>query len=347
MKAITKDIISVFNAKQGDKTGEKISSGVTFDYVEKNMTWLKLSEGRWVNAGSSWQYIELLPEPVPELPPDEPDIPPIPPTGDMPRGLGDFIILKNSMEVYYGLSRPAVINNLSNEIGYPDMWKITPESSKHPMLPPYWGRTKDHFTYMTPEICHWMFRVNVEMYEDITFASDAQYMSFFNGLPKTHQYLLWMNNLLRGNGSHTNTRGSDTCWNPLSQKDRNGKELMLWFQVVTGGKMAKVNSIRTNHYKIDCIKGTGNFKASHPRTNPEHWDIPLITFRQKILSPLGTWDGKSWRHITRHYGQFGGTPYLPMMLPFDDKCMIEKSLCIMLDPYQETPDKFRFANGYS
>lgn len=307
------------------------------------------SEYVYAFVKNNWGWIEedLLTKIVIEIPPvDDPDIPDLPPPSDKPRGEGDFIVLKNSMEVYKdkdgnGLSRPAVINSLTSEVGYPDMWGIKPEVTKLSN-----GKAKPHFTEMTPAICHWMFRVNVEMYENMTFANDAQYMSFFNGLPKTHQYILWFDNLLRGNGSHTNRRGSDTCWNPISQKEQKGRQLMLWFQVVTGGHCAKVNSIRSDYYKTECIKGLGDFKLSHPRTRPEHWDIPLITYRQKVLSPLGTWDGKSWRHLTRRYGQFGGNPYLPMMLPYDDKCLVEKVISIVLDPYQETPDKFRFADGY-
>lgn len=281
-------------------------------------------------------YIErrlLTPLDVDELPDDdELPIPPIPPLPDKPRGEDNFIVVKNSMQVYNGLSRPSVILPKSNisEVGYPDMWAIKPEDPKG----------KPHFTLMTPAICHWLFRINVEKYMDMKFNGDADYMKWFDLQPKSHPLILDWKSLTKGDRSHTNRAGSDTNWDPISQKDQNGKELMRFFQVITGGWVAKRSSERALYYKVECIKASGNYRQFTPDTHPWLFDVPLITARVKVLNDKGKWDGKTWRHETRRYGQFGGNPILPAMLPADDKCLIEKSICRILDPYEPTPDKF-------
>lgn len=71
MQAITKDIVAVFFSKGGEKTGAKIGKGITFAYVEKSGTWLRLPNNLWVNAGATWQYIKLL-DNAPDLPPPNP-----------------------------------------------------------------------------------------------------------------------------------------------------------------------------------------------------------------------------------------------------------------------------------
>lgn len=80
MQALTKDIVAVFDAKQGEKTGAKIAKGFTFDYVEQSGTWLRLPDNTWVNRGASGQYITLL-----SSPPPPPVDPPPTPGGTFPK----------------------------------------------------------------------------------------------------------------------------------------------------------------------------------------------------------------------------------------------------------------------
>lgn len=73
MQAQTKDIVAIFDAKQGEKTGAKIPEGAIFEYVEQSGTWLRLPDNTWVNRGASGQYITLLsstPTPPDDPPPD-------------------------------------------------------------------------------------------------------------------------------------------------------------------------------------------------------------------------------------------------------------------------------------
>lgn len=289
-------------------------------FVKNNTGWIDLNEVDKIN----------------EVPPpenEEPPIPPIPPLPtDKPRGEGKFIILKNSMQVYKGLSRPSVLDPRGqDDEGLPDMWPITPEISKD----------KQHFTLMTEDICHWMFRLNVEKFQGVKFESEAAYRDFWASLPKTHPLILDWKSLMKGDRSHTNRYGSDTCWDPISQADRKGKPFMRYFQVVTGRWVAKVNSERTTQWKVECIDASTNYRQYDPSVYWWLFDEPLITARVKVLNSNGKWDGRSWLHVSRPYEQFApARPILPVLLSSDSRGMIYKSISRLLDSYEVTPGKY-------
>jgi hypothetical protein len=69
MQAKTKTTVAVFDNYLGEKTGKTIPAGTVFGYLLKQGTWLQLTSGAWVNAGASWQYIELLPSTPPPTDP--------------------------------------------------------------------------------------------------------------------------------------------------------------------------------------------------------------------------------------------------------------------------------------
>lgn len=326
-----------------DGTGKPFVGKLSIDGIVESIAVENGYVKCYLKGNTGWIEERLLTKlDVAEPPPDELPLPPIPPDPAKPRGDGVFISVKNSMEVYDGLSRPSVIlpkGNI-NEVGYPDMFGIRPENPKFTSGSKI-GRAKPTFTVMTVDLCHWLFRLNVEKWQGWKFENEAAYMAWWKPLPKTNQLIKWWASLMKGDRSHTNRFGSDTCFDPISQPDQKDKELMRFFQVVTGRFCAKVNSIRTTTYKINCVNANSEYRLYHPDTHPWLFDEPLITARVKILDQFGKWDGKTWRHESRPYGQFDpASPILPAMLPYDSYAVIDQSICRLLDPYEETPGKY-------
>ncbi len=51
--------VAVWNKDRTAKIGT-LSTGVTFAYTNRAGTWIQKQDGNWVNAGSNWQYVQLI-----------------------------------------------------------------------------------------------------------------------------------------------------------------------------------------------------------------------------------------------------------------------------------------------
>jgi len=89
-----------------------------------------------------------------------------------------YVRLKDSIE-YYGVDRvtkneaggPIVAKN----IAVPDVWRIEVDTK----------RPRDYVT-LTEDLQHWIFRLNVELYTGMPFASEADYRAFHKSLQRWH-----------------------------------------------------------------------------------------------------------------------------------------------------------------
>ncbi len=248
---------------------------------------------------------------------------------ELPRGDGDFIVLKSSYDIYK-LSRPSYINSQEKTKALPDMWGISPEN----------GKSKPYFVTMTDDFCHWLFKLNVEKFLKKKFKTESEYMSFFNSLEKTDPLIRWWKSLMKGDRSHTNRFGSDTCYDPISGSGK-GKEPMRFFQVITGHAVLKVKKRYGSKIGFECI----NYSKGYRQWNPdEHWwlfDEPLLSGR--ILIGKDSRGNPIWDEKALYpYPQFEPQrPILPIILPLDDIAFLNTELTKNLLPNDKTPNKYK------
>ena len=228
---------------------------------------------------------------------------------------GVFVVIKTSQEVY-GVSRPTHNGAVKRFLALPDMWAITPENQKLPN-----GKPKPHYLVMTEDFCHWLFRLNVERHKRKKFESEQAYRDWHtiarNKNSPEHQYIRWWVSLMKGDRSHTNRYGSDTNYDPISGENE-GRELMRYFQVVTGRGVLKLVKNRGDKFGVEVINmSKGDYRNYHPDTHWWLFDQPIMTGRKQIGtdnkgSPI--WD----ENLIVQFPQFEPTrPIMPVILPYD------------------------------
>lgn len=250
-----------------------------------------------------------------------------------------YVRLKDSIE-YYGVDRvtrnenggPIVFKN----VAVPDVFRIEVDTK----------RPKDYVT-LTEDLQHWIFRLNVELYTGMPFASESDYRAFHKSLPKSHQLIGWFTSVLRGNGSHTNRAGFGNkpagnipARNYISGEDMQNPE-PKFFQIVTGRWVAEksrdvkknvAGALSTPVKVINISKG--DYRKYHPWTHPHLFDRLMITGRNMAQDKSGT---RIVSYFRAPYGQFANMVTFPVMLPYDDEGWIASDK--LIDPSDEMPGR--------
>lgn len=239
-----------------------------------------------------------------------------------------YVRLKDSIELY-GKDR-LTYNEAGKapnfeEKGVPDVWRIGVDG-KRPL---------DHVA-LTEDLQHWIFRINLEMYQGARFASEQAYRDYWRSMPKSNQLVGWFTSVLRGNGSHTNRagfgekpKGNIPARNYISgENPENG--VPKFFHIVTGRWVArKSRDVTKNIAGVKCLPleviniSKGDYRNYHPFTHPYLFDRPLITGRNMVKDPKG--GVKILSYFRAPYSQFGNRVTLPVMLPFDNEGWIPVS----------------------
>lgn len=252
-----------------------------------------------------------------------------------------YVRLKDSIE-YYGADRVTHTERMNNkpvmfeDKAVPDVWRIEVDSK----------RPKDYVA-LTEDLQHWIFRLNVELYTGMPFASESDYRAFHKSLPKSHQLIGWFTSVFRGNGSHTNRAGFGNkpagnipARNYISGEDMQNPE-PKFFQIVTGRWVAEksrdvkknvAGSLSTPVKVINISKG--DYRKYHPFTHPHLFDKLMITGRNMVQDKSGT---RITGYFRSPYGQFGNMVTFPVMLPYDDEGWIASDK--LIDPSDEMPGR--------
>lgn len=72
MLAVTRDSnVALWNGKNTTKTGKVFPAKTQFEYLVQDGTWFQIASGPfagfWMNAGSNWQYIQIVTTPPPPV----------------------------------------------------------------------------------------------------------------------------------------------------------------------------------------------------------------------------------------------------------------------------------------
>lgn len=218
----------------------------------------------------------------------------------------------------------------------PDVWRIEVDTK----------RPRDYVT-LTEDLQHWIFRLNVELYTGMPFASEADYRAFHKSLPKSHQLIGWFQSVLRGNGSHTNRAGFGNkpagnipARNYISGEDMENPE-PKFFQIVTGrhvfekSRDVKKNVAGALSTPVKVINiSNGDYRKYHPFTHPHLFDRLMITGRNMIQDKSGT---RIVSYFRAPYGQFGNMVTFPVILPYDDEGWIASDK--LIDPSDTEPGR--------
>lgn len=224
----------------------------------------------------------------------------------------------NSIEVY-GMDRQTW-----NEEGslvprfdsVPDVWRINPDK----------GGGKPDFVYMTEDIQHWIFRINTERFMGYRFKSEVEYRDWWRKLSKSGTnksvFIQWWQQLFKGDRSHTNRAGVDTCWDFIGENNQ-GAQLPKFSNLVTGDYVGKVvqstprNVLGVPYIAFECINvSKKDYRNYHPFTHPHLFDQPIVTGRTLVKDKGGWTITGYWKRIFHHFDK---KVVLPVMLPMDSE----------------------------
>lgn len=236
-----------------------------------------------------------------------------------------YVRVKTSLEIY-GMDRRSHHEDegvgFDSDVTYlPDVWRHNPAVTK----------LKPDFVFMTEDIQHWIFRMNVERAIGRRFTSDLEYKTFWQAdlarfkkkdptQPGT--FIVWWNRLFTGDRSHTNFAGMETCRNFIGDANFDGS-LPKFSNVVTGDFVGELADPTQTKYlygatcrPLKCIDiSKGDYRKYSCFTHPELFDQPTVSGRDMVLEKSGWRKTAYWM---RTFYNFNVKVVLPFMLPQDD-----------------------------
>ncbi len=230
--------------------------------------------------------------------------------------LEGFLVVKNSMEVFSGKSRPTHKGDPLWVTGLPDVWNHQEMS----------GTSAPDYITMTEDIQHWFLYLNITRYKGVKWTK-AEYFSWFEaGGPEVEWAARELTRACAADRSHHNKWGMNNCKNYLT-KELNRDGLPQYMKIITGGARIKLYN---GKLELRNVAGVGRCVAFHAiSAKSDLWqfnstdhdymlDEPFVTAREVSTSPKGepyiVRDG-----LTYDYGNFGGKLVFPYLLPEDDK----------------------------
>lgn len=237
-----------------------------------------------------------------------------------------YVRVKNSLEMY-GMDRRSWHEGEGGDAGFdsdvtfiPDVFRHNPEQSGG----------KPDFVSMTEDIQHWIFRLNVERCIGRKFKTEEEYRAFWRGdlerfkkrNPKSPgTFITWWNQLFKGDRSHTNFAGVDTCRNFIGDENH-GASLPKFSNIVTGdyvGELTDPTKVKrvygANCRPLKCINiSSGDYRLYSPDTHPELFDQPTVSGRDLAYGKSGWTTTAYWMRTFHH---FNVRVVLPVMLPQD------------------------------
>lgn len=210
----------------------------------------------------------------------------------------------------------------------PDAWRHNPTNPSN----------KPDFVFMTEDIQHWIFRMNLENLMGRMFAFEEEYRDYWKGqlsLYKANresgsQLISWWNSLFKGDRYATNSAGVEARKNYIAQENLN-EDFPKFSNVVSGDFVGVLNDpervsfvagVKCRPFK--CINiSKGDYRNYHPFTTPEYFDQPAVSGRSLYYDKAGWHVSEYWMRV---FWNFDMRVILPFMLPLDSVTWIDANI---------------------
>jgi hypothetical protein len=238
----------------------------------------------------------------------------------------NYVRVKNSLELY-GMDRRSWHEGDGGDAGFDSNVDSIPDVFRH--NPSETGGKPD-FVFMTEDIQHWIFRLNVERVLGYRFESETAYRAFWKTeLIRFQQkdplrpatFITWFNQLFKGDRSHTNFAGVNEYANYIADLNM-GTSLPKFSNIVTGDFVTELNDPTATKYiqgvvcrPLKCINiSKNNYRSYHPLTHPALFDQPTVSGRDLEYTKEGWVKTAFWMRTFHH---FNVRVIVPFMLPQD------------------------------